>query len=339
MDITYTSEFDAKRYGKIIGRTLGLVAFRRSILCWCLLIGGLVSLATSWMKGFNVSQEKMFFSFFLIFLPLMICLVRRICATQYVKAVARMMGGNTTSHCHLTDDSYEVTCGEMSQKMPWKNLGTHYHFFDDDTVALLQPNGTPSLALGELRARGIGRAELEAVFRAAGMKTLGESKKRKVWMIVSCALGVFFVFTTIMSLAFSVRDRREALRLQDVQTRLFDQIHGKDDPRRPPQFASPQATVVRTVCGEDAPDSLTYLFDPKGEEDKVGLFAQYGERAYVAFYPCGCIGWHDHSADCDCLREAGTLEFYSEAEKEKWLEKVRPIARELYEADCCGDCD
>jgi len=331
MDITYASEFDAKRYGRLIRRAVGLVAVRKSILEWCLAVGGVLFLLSGWMSGYQVSSEKSFIGGFMISFPLMLWLGRRIYAKQYVKAVVRMMGGCTTSQCRLTDGGYETTCGEMSQKMPWKNLGTHYHFFDDGTVVLLMSNGAPTLVLDYLPSFGVGRDELEAVLRTAGLKTLGESKKRKVRIVLASALGAFFVLSNVMGLKDSVKSYRDAMRLQDAQVRLFDLIHGKDDPHRPGQMASPQACVVRALCGEDAPDSFVYLFDPEDGDDKAGLIAQYGDWAYNAFYPCGCKDCHYHPADCDCMKEYETLEFYAESEKGMWLEKVRPIANELYE--------
>jgi len=338
MDIRFTSEFDAKRYEKLIRWAVGLVAVRKSILEWCLAVGGVLYQLSGWMSGYEVSTESRFLGFFMIFLPLMLRLGRCIYAKQYVKAVVRMMGKETTSQCHLTDSGYETTCGEMSQKMPWKNLGTHYHFFDDDTVVLMMPNGVPTLAMGALRKRGVDRIELEAALRKAGLKTLGESKKRKVRIVLASVLGASFVLFNVWSLAHSVTSYRDTMRLQYVQVRLFELIHGKEDSRRPLQMASPQARVVRAFCGEDVPDSFVYLFDPKDEDDKVGLLAQYGAWAYSAYYPCGCKCCHRHTADCDCLKAFETLESYSEAEKDKWFEKIRPIAKDLYEdCPCCGD--
>ncbi len=43
MDITYMSEFDAKRYERLIARALGLGPLRVSFFCWCMEKGGSVN--------------------------------------------------------------------------------------------------------------------------------------------------------------------------------------------------------------------------------------------------------------------------------------------------------
>jgi len=340
MDISYTSEFDAKHYGRLIRRALALVAIRKSV-AWCMLVAGFVLLFATWIAGENAaSMSVMKVGFFLIFFPLILWMCRRLAARQYVKVVSRIMGGETTSQCHLTDGGYEVTCGEMSQKTPWKNLGTHYHFFDGDTVVLLQPNGTPSVVLCDLREHGIDRAELEAVFRKSEMKSLGESKKRKVWFVLSCVVGAIFIAIQIPYLMDMLASRQGDLRFEETRLRLFDLVHGKDDPRRPRADDSMSAKVVRALTGDDEPDEVVYLFDPKGEDDKVGLFVRYGNRGYRTYLPCGgtvcssVVSAYEYGE-----AKAPTEEWYAEADKEKWLEKVRPIAKELYEDASCEVCD
>ncbi len=43
MDITYTSEFDATRYERLIDRALGIGTFRDSFFCWCMAVFGVSS--------------------------------------------------------------------------------------------------------------------------------------------------------------------------------------------------------------------------------------------------------------------------------------------------------
>ena len=89
---------------------------------------------------------------------------------------------------------------------------------------------------------------------------------------------------------------------------------------------------VRTLTMDGELDECLYIFDDEEEEYKVGLFARYGERSYGAYFPCGCAceqlsGYFDH------IKELHKPTVFFESEKEKWLEKVRPIAKNLYVPD------
>lgn len=113
---------------------------------------------------------------------------------------------------------------------------------------------------------------------------------------------------------------------------IFFAIHGKDDPRRPLPFDTVRAKVVRLLSDVREPDERLYLFVPDEEYDKVGLYARYGNWSCEAFYPCGCAcpqngGYFDH------IKQLHKPTVYLESEKSAWLEKVRPLAKELYEKD------
>ena len=75
-------------------------------------------------------------------------------------------------------------------------------------------------------------------------------------------------------------------------------------------------------------DEFLYRYDPEEEGDKVGLYARYGDRSYEAFYPCGCAcaqfsGYFEH------VKSLHAPTVYLESEKKKWLEKIRPIVKDL----------
>ena len=93
---------------------------------------------------------------------------------------------------------------------------------------------------------------------------------------------------------------------------------------------SKRAKVVRALTDVGSPDEFIYVFDPKAEHDKVGLLARYGDWSCEAYYPCGCVCEH-YNGYWESLKTNHTSSVYLESDKEKWLEKIRPIAKDLYE--------
>lgn len=337
MDITYTSEFDANRYGRLVEKTLALagngIATSR---VWCLMVAGFLMAFSLWLKGCH-SPSAYFTCVFLVWLPWLFRWILRRQVRQYVKTVDRLLGGERISQVHMTDEEYEATCGAMSQKMPWKNLGTNFHFFDNNTVVLIQPNGMPTLVLDNLSSRNVDCGELESALRRVGMKPVRESKRRKVRMIVNSVFCVAFSAIVASNVVYSVLSCRYELRFQDTQMQLFDLIHGKNDPRHPLPSGSLRAKVVRLLMHAGKPDEFLYVFAPEEEFEKVGLFARYDDWCCEAYYPCGCVC----SRDLDYfnrVKELHKATIYFESEKDKWLEKIRPIANDLYQP-VCDDCE
>ena len=203
MDISYTSEFDAKRYEAYTRRALGLKALRVSYFSWCMAIFGGFSLFNHWIRHYDFGIFDCVFTVLAV-CPLLMLFLRWVHARQYMKILRRMMCGETTSHCRLTDEGYEVSCGSMSQKLPWKSLAIEYHFFDDDTLALLQVKGQPSIVLFDLTKYGVVRKDLEAVLIQAGVRGRRVSVLCKTWTIVSgvvaSLLALFSAFAALASL-------------------------------------------------------------------------------------------------------------------------------------------
>lgn len=197
MDISYTSEFDAKRYERLIGKALGLGALRVSYFCWCMAVFGGLSLCTIWAWHYDFGVWDWVFVVLAIN-PLLILLLRRFQMRQYMKILRRTMGGETTLHCRLTDEGYEESCGAMSQKLPWKSLALEFCFFDDDTVALLQVKSLPTIVLSDLTKHGVARKELETVLLQAGVRERRSSGFRKMWTIVSAIVGSLLVFVAMV---------------------------------------------------------------------------------------------------------------------------------------------
>ena len=107
----------------------------------------------------------------------------------------------------------------------------------------------------------------------------------------------------------------------------------QDDPRRPSaSLDAMRAKVVRALADVGSPDEFMYVFAPKAKSDKVGLLARYGDWSCEAYYPCGCACAH-YKGYWEFLKTSHTSSVYFESDKEKWLEKLRPLAKELYERE------
>ena len=204
MDITYTSEWDAKRYERVIDASLRVTGpFRTSFFGWCMTVCGLLWLCSVWMQcgrleGWNWALLVV------VLLPFYSFLMRRLQTRQFVKVLQRLMGDEKTSRCRLTDDGYEVSCGSMSQKTPWKNLAESFKFLDGDTVALLQLKGLPTLVLQDLSKHGIDAAELKDVLLRAGVREHLPSRIQKIWTVVSGVVGVLFALILALCLLANV---------------------------------------------------------------------------------------------------------------------------------------
>lgn len=328
MDVTFSTRFNAKRFARDIKKALTFKGY--ALAFWCLLASWPAFMFASWLEGWPKDKEH------LILLPLfgigLMWLCRHAAVRTYVCQMKQMFGGDTPVTCHITDTGYETVCGDLMQKMPWQKVATHYHFIDDDTVSLLLKRALPVLLLSELREHGIERNELEVAFIKAGLQPAGKSKKRKLRIAISALIGAVVVLCAFLMDCSAVIAYRNGLRCQDTQIRLFDLIHGKEDPRRPVPPDMLRTKVVQLLTGEQAPNDFAYAFDPEDEDDKVGLFARYGDWCCVAYYPCGCTGWRTRDY-WDAMHTNHPSTVYFGPQKEEWLKKIRPLASKLYESD------
>ena len=328
MDVTFTTKFDVKQYARDIKRALAFLFQSLKVFYWCLLMAWLVIMFALWLAGWPEDWETLAWSF--PFFVVCVGISRRFMAFAYVRQVQRMIGNDALLTCRMTDNGYETICGDLVQKLPWQNIATSYHFLDDDTVSFMLRRVGVVMVLSDLRKHGVGRGELEEVLRKAGLLPAGRSKVRKAVSVISILLGTFLVVVSLLYACAAVVSCRSNIRLYDTQIRLFDLIHGKEDSRRPPPFDPMRTKVVQALMDVRGPDEFAYVFDPEDENDKVGLFARYGDWSCAAYYPCGCVREHEPGYWATMNTNSSST-VYLEADKEKWLKKVRPLAKELYE--------
>ena len=330
MDVTFTTKFDARRYARAVRRALAFSFGSLTIYLWCMEAAWLLFMFAWWLNGWPEGDRS-----FALAIPVGCACGHyffRAAVRVYVRQMRRMLG-DTPATCRITDNGYETVCGDLVQKMPWQKAASHYHFADDDTVSLMLKRSTPVMVLSELSEHGVDRGELEAAFRAAGMLPAEKMKKRKALVALAALLGAIVILWSISFACSTVVSCRNNMRFDDTQIRLFDLIHGKDDSRRPkPSLDVMRARVVRTLSDVGKPEEFVYVFDPKDEDDKVGLLARYGGWSCGAYYPCGCVCEH-YDGYWEYLKTNHPLSVYLEVEKDKWLEKIRPLAKELYERE------
>ena len=328
MDVTFTVKFDVKQYARDIKRALAFLFRNLIVFYWCLMAAWLVIMFALWLEEWPEGWETLAWS--VPFLVVCVGICRRFMVFAYVRQVQRMIGNDAPMSCRMTDNGYETVCGDLVQKLPWQKIATYYHFLDDDTVSFMLKRVGVVMVLSDLRKHGVGREELEEVLRKAGLLQAKRSKVRKAVSVISMLLSAFLIAASMLYAYAAVVSCRSSIRLYDTQIRLFDLIHGKEDSRRPPPFDAMRTKVVQALTDMRGPDEFAYVFDPEDEDDKVGLFARYGNWSCAAYYPCGCVREHE-TGYWAVLNTNRSSTVYFEADKEKWLKKVRPLAKDLYE--------
>ena len=327
MDLTFQSEYNEDRSARVIGRAWTIRTRGAIILSWCMGIAGLI-----WLFGHVMDvnpKGDLFWCFFLLFYSFFAGLWRRLVVRWYRKAWRTQMGSAKVVNLHLTDDFYECSFGESLSKMPWRTVATSYLFMDDAVVLFLHKSPRLVVDGADLRAGNVNRAEFEAVLRNAGMKSIYELRTRKVGIFLSWLFGLLIILSAVPRVCSAISTRVLDIRTTQVQARLFREVHGTMTNCPYVVEASWPFRLVSSFLKTTEPDECLYIFDDEEEEDKVGIFARYGKRSYEAYFPCGCA-CEQLSGSFDHIKELHKPTVFLEAEKEKWLEKVRPIAKDLY---------
>ena len=325
MDVAFSEKFDAKRYARAIGRALAYSWRCLTAFTWCMLAAGLMLAFACWLNGWtgDVSSVCAMFVFAAVMLLWRFVAVR-ICVCH----AQRMFGGGETITTRLTDEGFETTCGDVVQKMPWRKVASHYHFVDDDTVSLMLKSSTPVMFMHGLREHGVDRGELEAAFRQAGLQPFGKSRRCRAALVISVLFSAVILLAALLNACSAVATCCNDMICRETQIRLFDMLPRRvSDSCRPEPFDALRARVVRALTGLRGPDEFAYVFNPDDEYDKVGLLARYGKWSCEAYYPCGCACGHWRGY-WESLRTNHTSKVHFEADRGKWLEKVRSLGRD-----------
>lgn len=238
------------------------------------------------------------------------------------------------SEYRLTDDALFCAHGESKATLPWSDFKRYR--IDDDALYLQSRNGTVA-CIPDWSGHGAERAELAAVLEKAGLKRMDASKARRV------AAGVFRVALCCLALFLAVMRlhdawpwlKREIVRVE-LKRQLVEYVDGPAENGNPySNYWQKRGNAVQRVIAEAytfKPEKFDYIFDEEAEHDKVGLAATVGDTVWYVYLPCGCVG-NNTLEMFENLKGSGAFcECYSESERDKWLAKIRPLARELRDA-------
>ena len=322
MDITYTQEFDAKQYGRLISKTVSFAMWYEMVAAWCLALVGLVVAFGNWI--YNGAKELNLILFLFAFFPWLLILRRHFYVKALVKMQLRQMNGAKTLKCHLTNDCYEVTCASIEQKVTWVSLATHYHFFDNDKVSLTMLATKPVLVITNLADKGIGREAFEAVLRNAGLRRIYEPVLRRARAILLCAMGIISLLMTCPYFLALIADCENGIRSNYAYDRLMESIVGDDNCGQIPVEESLRMKIIRAIAGDDKPDDLLYVFDDAANDFKTKVLARYGDVCYEARYG-GSVVIRKKSIwkEWDSMFGRVNPIVFREQQKDEWLRKVR----------------
>ena len=235
----------------------------------------------------------------------------------------------------LSDEGFYCAYGESKATMPWSEFAKYR--IDPDALYLQCHSGNVA-CIPDWNGRGVDGAELAAVLEKAGLTRMGASKARR---FASGALWVMLAFL-IFSAAWNIHRSWETLRWHIVGIELKRQLHelvnGDGSKGGNPYSYSRywkergnSAQQLAVLCCKFDFGKRYYIFDENDDEEKVGLAATEGDKLWCVYLPCGSFCQYD-IAKFEEFKECGYFRgFYPESERDKWLEKARPLARELRE--------
>ena len=101
MDVTYTYEFDAKRFERSVKRALAFSFRGATVFSWCIVAAWLLLVFRQWLGGWPEDGRS-----FLFVMPIFFALVgywRCVVVRAYVRQARQMMGGGASTTCHMTN--------------------------------------------------------------------------------------------------------------------------------------------------------------------------------------------------------------------------------------------
>lgn len=195
MDMAFTSEWDAKRYGRAIDAALRAVGpFRTTFFGWCMMVCGLLWLCNAWMlrgcfKWLDLAL------LFVVLLPGLNFLMRRLQVRHAMKVLCRMMGGDTISRSVLVlQDLARHGVDTMELKSVLLRAGVREHHRTRGQTAWMIGSGIigvsfalvlalsvfaqllVSMSVGELEVRNEGAVTVDSVRVSFGREVLNFAK-------------------------------------------------------------------------------------------------------------------------------------------------------------------
>lgn len=290
-----------------------------------LMVEGLVA-----QNGVNLGNFCLFMGVFLLFLGWGL---RRRLRRGVVEAYRRRK--TNLAEYHLSDDGLYCAHGESKATMPWSEFAKYS--IDSDAL-FLQCHSGNVVCVPDWSGRGVNGAELAAVLEKAGLKRMGASKARRFVYGATWVMLAFVVFGAVFNVHRSWQTLRWHILGIELKRQLNELVCGdgsKDDnPYSYSSYWKERANSVQRLAVlrcKFAFRTRNYIFDVDDECDKVGLAATEGDSVWCIYLPSGCMYQYD-LGQLEAIKDCGAFgKFYPESERDKWLEQVRPLAKELHE--------
>lgn len=236
---------------------------------------------------------------------------------------------------HLSDEGLCCAHGDSKATMPWSEFAKYC--IDADALYLQCHSGNVA-CVPDWSGRGVDGAELAAVLEKAGVKRMGASKARRFAYGAACVIFAFIVFGAVFNIHSSWTTLRSHILGIELKRQLNELVCGDDskgdNPYSYSRYFKERANSVQrlaVLCCRFAFQTRHYIFDVDDECNKVGLAATEGDSVWCIYLPTGCMCQYD-LGKFEAIKDCGAFgKFYPESERDKWLEQVRTLAKELHE--------
>jgi hypothetical protein len=290
-----------------------------------LMVEGLVA-----QNGVNLGNFCLFMGVFLLFLGW--GLRRRF--RRGVVDTYRKRKTNLVEY-RLSDEGLYCAHGESKATMPWSEFAKYC--IDADALYLQCHSGNVA-CVPDWSGRGVDGADLAAVLEKAGLKRMGASKARRFAYGATWVMLAFVVFGAVFNVHRSWQTLRWHILGIELKRQLHELVCGDgskgDNPYSYSRYWKERANSVQRLAVlrcRFAFQTRHYIFDVDDECDKVGLAATEGDSVWCIYLPSGCMYQRD-LGQLEAIKDCGAFgKFYPESERDKWLEQVRPLAKELHE--------
>ena len=284
-----------------------------------------------------VAQGGVSLGDFLLFMSLAIAVTVWLRRRRFRRGVVEAYRKRKTNlaEYHLSDEGLYCAHGDSKATMPWSEFAKYC--IDADALYLQCHSGNV-VCVPDWSGRGVDGAELAAVLEKAGLKRMGASKARRFAYGAAWVILAFIVFGAVFNIHRSWMTLRWHILGIELKRQLNELVCGDeskgDNPYSYSRYWKERANSVQRLAVlrcRFAFQTRHYIFDVDDECDKVGLAATEGDSVWCVYLPSGCMYQYD-LGQLEAIKDCGIIgKFYPESERDKWLEQVRPLAKELHE--------
>ena len=339
MELTYTCEKSEKETLELAERPFRRY-FRTMFIIAAVMFVVSVGHAVSelMVKGLGSPSGARHGAFFL-FMALAIALASWLRRRRFRRAIIDTYRKRKTNlaEYRLSNEGFYCAHGDSKATMPWSEFAKYR--IDADALYLQCHSGNV-ICIPDWGGRGVDGAELAAALEKAGLKRMGASKARRLvqGVLFTAVLLAFIVFGAVFNTHRSWMTLRWHILGIELKRQLHELVCGDgskgDNPYSYSRYWKERANPVQRLAVlrcRFAFQTRHYIFDVDDECDKVGLAATEGDSVWCIYLPSGCMYQRD-LGQLEAIKDCGAFgKFYPESERDKWLEQVRPLAKELYE--------